>query len=167
MGARRRRVGSDAGGGGSDAPARELLRGLAAQGFDELPRNVSWSAVLAMLTEITARLADSPAAAGLRRVLSTATHRHATVALGFCHWGALVGHLGRVERGLGDLDAAIAHLEQGLERDRALGALVCVARDQLDLAAALRERGAPGDAERAGRLETEGRGLAEDLGVGP
>jgi len=151
--------------GGSEAPARELLRGLAAQGFDELPRNVSWSAVLAMLTEITARLGEVPAAAGLRRILAKATHRHATVALGFCHWGALVGHLGRVERLLGDLDAAIAHLEEGLERDRALGALVCVAHDQLDLAAALRERGAPNDAERAARLETEGRRLAEDLGV--
>lgn len=150
---------------GSPDAARELLRAVCERGLDELPANVGYAPMLAMLTHLTVRLGDERGARALREVLPAVTHRHAVVALGFCHWGAFVGHLGRVERLLGDLDAAVAHLEEALARERALGALAWIARDHVELAAALASRDAPGDRERARSLEAEGRSLAAGIEI--
>jgi hypothetical protein len=153
--------------GGSAEPARELLRSARERGLHDLPRDAGLGWLLAGLTEATARLDDVGMAEALRPLLRDLEHRHAVSPFGLCHGGSLAGHLGRVERVLDDLDAAVAHLEAGLDRDRALGALACVAPGQIELAAALRERGASGDEERARDLDARGRSLAEDLGTVP
>jgi len=150
---------------GRDGPARMLMEELCESDLRPLRRDVSYSALLAMLTDMSERLGDRRMAEALRPRLAEMTHRHATVALGFCHWGSLVGYLGRVELLLGELDPAVSHLEAGLARDRGLGDRVCVARGELALAAALAARGGPGDATRARELWTRGIRLARHLGI--
>jgi DNA-binding winged helix-turn-helix (wHTH) protein len=153
--------------GGSAEPARELLRSARDRGLDELARDAGSDWLLAWLANGAVRLDDVAMAETLRPLLRERAHRHARSPFGLGHGGSLAGHLGRVERLVGDLDAAVAHLEEGLERDRGLGALACVARGEIELAAALRERGSPGDDQRTRELEDRGRRLAEDLGVTP
>jgi DNA-binding winged helix-turn-helix (wHTH) protein len=150
---------------GRAGPARALMEELLESDLRLLGADLSYSALLAMLTDMSERLGDRAMAEALRPRLAEMTHRHATVALGFCHWGSLVGYLGRVELLLGDLAAAASHLEAGIERDRALGDRACVARGQLALAAALAARDGPGDAARARELQRRGSRLARQLGI--
>jgi len=150
---------------GSDGPSGALVEELLEGDLRLLDADTSYSALLAMLTDMSERLGDRRMAEALRPRLAEMTHRHATVALGFCHWGSLVGYLGRVELLLGELDAAVSHLEAGIERDRALGDRACVARGQLALAAALAARGGPGDAARGRELQERGSRLARQLGT--
>lgn len=151
--------------GGLDGPARMLMEELCESDLRPLRTDVAYSALLPMLTDMSEWVGDRRMAEALRPRLAEMTHRHAVVMLGFCHWGSLVGYLGRVELLLGELDPAVSHLESGLERDRRLGDRVCVARGQLALAAALAARGGPGDAARARELEKSGSRLARHLGI--
>lgn len=150
---------------GVPAPGRELLRSLGAEGIERLPEYVGRVPLLVMLCDLSVALEEAEAASALRQQLRGLREQHVVVALGFCHWGSVARHLGRVEGVLGELDAAVAHLEEGLARDRALGAVACVARGQVELGAALGRRGGPGDAARGARLREEGSALARDLGL--
>jgi len=152
-------------GAGSPGPARELLRSLGSGGVAELPENVGRVPLLVMLVDLAVALEDVEAADALYGPLRDVPDKHAAVALGFCHWGAVARHLGRVEAVRGDLDAAAAHLEEGLARDRALGAVVSVAHGQIELGTVLARRGGEGDAARGARLREEGAALAADLGL--
>lgn len=151
---------------GTPGPARELLRSLASGGMAGLPKDVGRVPLLVMLADLTVAFEDVEAADALREPLRNVREKHAVVALGFCHWGALARHLGRVEAVRGDLDAAAVQLEEGLARDRALGAVVSVARGQTELGDVLARRGHDGDATRGARLREEGAALADDLGLG-
>jgi ATP/maltotriose-dependent transcriptional regulator MalT len=72
--------------------------------------------------------------------------------------------LGGLHRLLGHLDESIAHYEAADEIARRMDAPFFIARTAVDLAQALRERGAEGDEDRARALVAEATDLAERHG---
>jgi hypothetical protein len=79
--------------------------------------------------------------------------------------GAVDHHLGTLESVLGHGDAAVAHLESGLERHRTIGARPWVALSEAWLANVVAERDGPGDAARAATLHRDAAQLAGRLGM--
>lgn len=151
---------------GRVAPAREFLRAFCLEErFGALRDDVSRLPVISMLTDMATTLGEEEVAAALLTLVDGVPEQHLVVAAGFCHWGSLAGLRGRLFAAVGDWDAAIDHLELGLARDRAIRAVLSVARDEIHLARALESRGRAEDRRRARELLASGRALARDLGA--
>lgn len=81
--------------------------------------------------------------------------------------GAVDQHLGWIDLYTEQFDDAVAHLERALGQLEAVGSRPYVVRVRRTLAAALRGRGARGDADRAAVLEADAAVLAAELGALP
>ncbi|MDQ3993064.1 MAG: hypothetical protein M3229_05335, partial [Actinomycetota bacterium] len=79
--------------------------------------------------------------------------------------GPVARFLGIMAAAMGEHDAAIVHLEEGLAVTERMGALPWHAHGLHDLGRALLARGAPGDGERAQPLLERSAELAEQLGM--
>ena len=75
------------------------------------------------------------------------------------------GELGELALVLGRYDAAVAHYEAALERERAAGARAAMISSRVGLARVLRVRGAAGDAARAEALLGEVETGSAALGI--
>ncbi|MGH2455791.1 MAG: ATP-binding protein [Candidatus Limnocylindria bacterium] len=131
--------------------ARTVIDELAADEFKALYRDCEWLLGMALASEAAAAL-DHPSAAFLYRQLLPFAGGHAV--------GHPEGSMGAVDRYLGLLAAALGrdadaerHFEAGIAVNERLGVPPWVAHTRADLAALLRRRGAPQDAERAATLE--------------
>jgi tetratricopeptide (TPR) repeat protein len=96
-----------------------------------------------------------------------APYRDHSAVLGVAAFlGAVPHHCGVLNGVLGEWDDAVADLELGLERHRAMSARPWVALSQIELARVLAARDAPGDAARAAKLTAEATATADELGLG-
>ena len=93
-------------------------------------------------------------------------YRDHSAVLGIvAYLGAVPHHCGVFSGLLGEWDRAVADLQEGLARHRALDARPWVALSQIELARVLLARGGPGDEARAGQLTAEALAVADELGL--
>jgi tetratricopeptide (TPR) repeat protein len=150
---------------------------LAPGGFEAIPRNLAWSSLIALVAEICALTGLVEEAAALYpQLVPWAGHNIVTGSAALC-FGSASRYLGLLAAQAGDLEQAVAYLEEGLAQNRSMGALPQVARSYLNLAEALLRRGRAGDPDRAldllARAALEARSLgmtalatrAEDAGI--
>jgi hypothetical protein len=100
----------------------------------------------ARLTEVARRLNDQTWCAYTSDLLQPYAGRIATEAVS-C-WGAVDRYLGLAAQTLGDIESAIAHLEDAITINERIGAVAWKARSHLDLARALGQRKDSNDRER-------------------
>jgi tetratricopeptide (TPR) repeat protein len=122
---------------------RVLARDFARNHVDEW-----WLLALSLLADPCATLPDADAAARVHELLEP-YERLNVVVPGEISMGSVARGLGVLATGLSRFDDAERHFEVALGMNRRMRARPWVAHTQLDLAAMLLARGAPGDAERA------------------
>ena len=157
--------------------ARAQLDLVAPGGFEAIPRNLAWSSLVALAAEVCALTGQRDKAAALYpQLVPWAGHNIVTGSGALC-FGSASRYLGLLAAQAGDLERAVAYLEEGLAQNRSMGARPQVARSCLDLAEALLRRGRAGDRDRAldllarGALEARSLGMAvlaarvEDAGI--
>lgn len=139
-----------------DAFSREELAPLIDIGINHLPMG-------ARLGEIASRLGDRDWAQYAFDLLEPYAGRIATETIQY--WGAVDRYLGLTSAVLGDVPAAIAHLESAIEVDRRAEAPTWEARTRLDLARILAARSQGDDIARAASLAQEAVEVAERFGM--
>jgi len=112
-----------------------------------------WLCVQSQLAHIAVGLGELEDALIVEAAL--APHRDLIANMWFAGVGSVARYLGEVRLLDGDLAGAIDHFEHALDRNRTAGAVGWLARSSLDLAGALRMRGADGDGQRAHALVAE------------
>ena len=149
---------------GREAEARTVFADLAQDEFAALYRDNEWLLGMAMASEACALLGAADHAAVLYAQLLPFSGSH---AIGHAEGsvGATDRYLGLLAATLGDLEAAIAHLEAGMQLNDQMGSPPWTAHTRVDLARALRARGGPGDTKRADRLERAALATAQALGM--
>ncbi|MGH7859056.1 MAG: tetratricopeptide repeat protein, partial [Candidatus Binatia bacterium] len=147
---------------GREAEARAELERLAANDFTDLPRDRNWMNAMEELAETCAFLGDRPRAARLYELLLPFAERNVMVAFASACHGSVSRLLGLLAATLGRWSEAGHHFERALERNRAFGAEVLLARTELDYAEACLCRGDP---ESARRLVDRAASTVETLAV--
>ncbi len=145
---------------GRDEEAAALLDSGVAAAFAELPRDPAFVASAAMYAEGAIRLRHAAAAAALYDLVLPLADQ-----IGFdgvTTVGALEHHLGGLAAVLGRHDEAIVRLQRSAATHDAIGARFFEARSRHELAAALADRGAPGDVDQARAEAGRARSLAKD-----
>lgn len=149
-----------------DDARRELARCMPAPdaGLDALPRDGFLMSALFFLAECCVAVDDRDRARAVYQALAPYADRHVVVvgALGFGSVARLLGALALVT---GDLDAAVGHLEDAVEREERTRAVPWLAHALADLARAYRARGAAGDGARADRCAARAAALAAEHGM--
>lgn len=144
---------------------RERAGRLAEEWFEERPRHPA-----------VGRLTSVHFASRLARLLSPATAEGAYAQLRShpeswacagpeALWGSSAHALGRYALSMERIDEAIAHLETALESHERAGEVPVRAIIEMELAAALAERDAPGDGERVLPLAASALATAEAIGM--
>jgi class 3 adenylate cyclase/tetratricopeptide (TPR) repeat protein len=145
--------------------ARRQLGLLAPAGFEAIPRNLAWSSMIALAAEVCALTGQQDEAAALYPQLVPWAGRNIVTGSGALCFGSASRYLGLLAAQTGDLEQAVAYLEEGLAQNRSMGARPQVARSYLNLAEALLRRGRPGDRDRAVDLLERGALEARSLGM--
>jgi DNA-binding SARP family transcriptional activator len=151
---------------GRDTEAREHLDRLADHGLDRLPFDVNWLESVGILGETCALLGDRDRAAQLYELLLP--YRGRVEAVGgraLVSWGVADRHLGVIAAALGRFGEAERHFEAALSSGERLGFRPWAAWTLFHYAQMLRERGAPGDAERTRTLLSAAAELARELSL--
>jgi hypothetical protein len=105
---------------GRRGDAEELLAADASSGFSDLPRDVTWLAVICIYAQVAAQLCLLPPAAMLYELLEPWEAQIAFPAFGM--WGPVAVHLGSLALCTGDVAAARRHLTHAQEKARHAGA---------------------------------------------
>jgi DNA-binding SARP family transcriptional activator/tetratricopeptide (TPR) repeat protein len=137
---------------------------LAADDFTALPRDLSWSAGMAILALVAGELDDERRAAALHRLLEPFADRTA-MAAGRGSWGSIAMYLGILAGTTGDHERAEAWFEQAVEANGRMGAAPWVAHTRYHWGRLLLRRGRAADAERATGLLDEAERAATALGM--
>jgi hypothetical protein len=138
---------------------------LAPRGFEAIPRNLAWSSLVALVAEVCALTGQVEEAAALYpQLVPWAGHNIVTGSAALC-FGSASRYLGLLAAQAGDLEQAVAHLEEGLPQNRSMRAGPQVTRSYLDLAEALLRRGRAADRDRALDLLARGALEARSLGM--
>ncbi len=119
---------------GREHEARRELEHLAANDFDDIPRDALWLVAMALLAELCALLADVPRARRLYELLVPYDGRN-VVAMGAAYHGPVARYLGLLAMVAGQTEVALGHLEtarSAAERMRARPAIVVTALDTAD-----------------------------------
>ncbi len=124
--------------------------------IDQIPKDVDWLTTMTLLADVCAELGDVERAKKLYTLLLPYAEVNVVIGLGALCEGAAARHLGRVAAVAGSLEDAARQFERALERNEALGAIVCLTRTRLDYAQAL--GGGARAAEGGGGPRAEGRG---------
>jgi tetratricopeptide (TPR) repeat protein len=139
---------------GNGPAAAELAEVLAAQAYQDIPRDGDWLIAMGMLSEVAVALGDRHRAGLLYEELLPYANSNVVVGMAVTCLGSVSSFLGKLASLLGRDEDAAEHFERALEGNRALKSPVLVARTQLDYAAAL------GPGERAGELVASAARLA-------
>lgn len=117
--------------------ADALLDEMARAGLDRLPRNNFWLEVLAMLSEVAARLERRDVAATLLRLLAPLPDQCVLAANSPTAWtGPLTHFTGLLRLATGDVEGAIHDLDRALAVEHRMGARPATARTRTALAVA-------------------------------
>ena len=144
--------------------ASDHFAALARDGFSSLPFDETWVVATGLLAEAASSLGHRPGAAILLQRLLPYADRVA-VSTPEVSTGAVARCLGLLAATLEDWDDAERYFEAAIELNGRIGARPWLAFTQRDYAGMLRERAAPGDAERADQLEHAARASAGELGL--
>lgn len=149
---------------GREAEARGVLDELGRDRFAALYPDNEWLLGTSLAAEGAVLLGDREAAVTLYEQLVPLAGRP---AIGYMEGsiGAVDRYLGLLATVLGHLDDAARHLEDAVHVNERMGARPWTAHSRHDLAAVLRSRGAPGDAQRAADLDALALAAARDLGM--
>jgi hypothetical protein len=131
--------------------ARRELEHLAANDFDDIPRDALWLVAMSLLAELCALLDDRPRARLLYELLVPYEGR-SVVSMGSAYLGPVARYLGLLAMTVGDAERAIGHLETARSGAERMGARPTVVLTALDAAEVLVRRNAAGDAARAAAL---------------
>jgi tetratricopeptide (TPR) repeat protein len=148
------------------AGRREEARALFRAGLSEgdLPGPSRWL-FRWVVAELAYGLGEVETARSLRDELAGDADRFVVAAGAVLCGGAASRLLGLCALTLGQSEEAVGWLRQAVASNRRVGAAPFVARAQVELAAALRRRDGPGDAEEARRLLAEAAEAAAELGL--
>lgn len=138
--------------------SRAALECLRSGGLHTVPPSSIWSATMLGVCEAAHALGDAEAAAEAYELLVPFAASPIMASLGVACFGSSHRPLGLAAWTMGDLDGAIAHLENAVIADLAIGSGPWHAMDLAALADALDCRNGPGDRVRA----TEARQAAID-----
>jgi predicted ATPase len=138
---------------------------LAAHDFEDIPLDLQWLTALTRIADACAHLGDTERAAILHEKLRPFAGQAVVAGRGAAVNGPVSLYLGRLALTTSRADEAVRHLEEGLELATRMGDRPFAAEARHYLAAALLERGASGDRERA--LDLLGRCLetAHEMGM--
>ncbi len=118
--------------------AAEVFDRLAAQRFEDIPRDGDWMVAMVLAADVAVGLNDRRRARLLHELLAPYRERTVVVGIATVCLGSVARYLGRLALTIGDRELARTQLEFALEVNGNLGAAVQVAHTQLDLAQALR-----------------------------
>jgi tetratricopeptide (TPR) repeat protein len=144
--------------------ARPGLEVLAAQGFDTIPKDISYLHALANIALAVVELADLPRAEQLYALLAPYPKHNTPDALLFDQ-GSVSRYLGLLAASLGRDSEVEAHFEQALATNRAMNRRSQIAHSYYELARWHAGRASPGSAARAKELALEATKAADDLGM--
>jgi DNA-binding SARP family transcriptional activator len=142
------------------------LEDLSADGFAALPRDINFLPTLAMASHAIGQLDDVTALGSrIEPLLEPFRELWIVLGVGGLTLGPVAFSLGLAQLTQDHHGDAIASFELALERSSAMRARPYTARSRAGLAAALRRRGATGDAERAEELAELAAADARELGM--
>jgi hypothetical protein len=144
--------------------AAQHFEELASESFGQIPRDFAWVAAMAMLTLTCSFLEDAARADDLHRLLLPFASQNAVLA-DRCYWGSVSHYLGVLAALREQWEEADYHFQASVDMNRRMGASPWVAHSLHEHARMLCRHRGPGDRERAGRLLSEARGLADSLGM--
>jgi class 3 adenylate cyclase/tetratricopeptide (TPR) repeat protein len=144
--------------------AQKTFGEIAAEGF-ALPVDAKRNITLCYLAEVCARLGDAEWAERLYELLAPYRDIAVIVPVATVCCGANARYLGMLASVTGDWPTAEAHFAAALEMDERLHAWPWLAHTKHEFALMLRERGRPGDHDRADALLAEASASAERFGM--
>lgn len=150
---------------GQPEAARSEVEQLASSSFADLPRDSSWLAALAVLTDVFAFLDDSPHAAQLYDLLQPYADRVVVLGFGFSVLNTVAYCLARLAATLRRWDDALAHVEAARVLDTRLGARPLLVLDSLLEGFVRLARGTREDQSLAGSCLDDALRGARELGM--
>jgi class 3 adenylate cyclase/tetratricopeptide (TPR) repeat protein len=149
---------------GQHQEAADHLEILAANGFAEIPDDVTRTFNLCESAEVAVALGDTVRAVELVGLLRPRAGMASAIG-SFAYHGAVDRYLGLLELCVGHHDEAVADLERALAIHDGMRARPWSARTRYDLARALLARGDPGDRQRAVALLNDALETANSVGM--
>lgn len=147
---------------GREDEARELFALIKGGRFEEIPRNLRWTATIVEVAHACADLKDAEQAANLIKILRPEEHRHGVMPMVVSYAGPVSFALARLYELTGDPETAAALYPEAHEAALALEARPMAARIQLEWSALELRRGSR---TRARELLRESAEVAEALGL--
>jgi tetratricopeptide (TPR) repeat protein len=144
---------------------RVLFDQLAANDFQDIPRNGNWLVGMAPLAEVATLLGDADRARLLRDLLEPYAGRHIVVGRALVCRGAVDHYLGMLAATMADHAAADRYFASALGTHERLGARAYAARTRVEWARALARRGGPDDTAAARTLLEEALAGYQALGL--
>lgn len=151
---------------GHEADARRALDRLAVNDFVDLPRDFRYLAATSLLSELCARLGDARRAGVLYELLLPYAQRNGVWGTwAVACTGSVSRYLGLLATTMGCREKAVAHFEDALAMDTAIGAQPFVARTQRDYAAVLLACGGPSNRDKVLALVDRALEAGQRLGM--
>jgi hypothetical protein len=141
------------------------LARLPVEALPSIPRDIMWSATLAMLSRAVIRLGAVAYAGPIYELLEPHADRDCPWGSGLMSFGPISRYLGMLATTLGQPDLALSHLEHAYERCLSLGSPSLAARTKMEMARALQVRRRDGDAARMRALLEEASHSAAEMGM--
>jgi DNA-binding SARP family transcriptional activator len=149
---------------GNGSLARDIFERFATERFSRLPFDEEWLVGMGLLAEEAASIGDGARAEVLHDLLLPYADRVATAYSEACT-GSVSRYLGLLAWVSSHPGDAERHFEAAIGVNERIGAKPWLALTQRDFATMLRQRGAPGDGERASKLERAARECADEIGM--
>jgi eukaryotic-like serine/threonine-protein kinase len=150
---------------GSTDEARAEFEQLAANSFEDVPRDMQWVPAMTRLADTCFHLGDAERAAVLHEMLAPFAGLNVIVGRGGSCQGPVDLYLGRLAITTGRVEQALAHFERAVETAGRVGDRPFLIEARFGLGRALAARGRSGDAERAAEELGGCLDAAEALGM--
>jgi tetratricopeptide (TPR) repeat protein len=145
--------------------AQAEIAELCRDDFAELPRDANFVPACTILGHVAGELDDADLAAAVEPQLRPSAAYWVVLGYAPATLGPVAFTLGLACQLTGRLDQAVEDFELALQQSTRMRARPYLAHTQVRLAQVLEQRGAPGDAVRAGSLRAEGTETARELGM--
>jgi DNA-binding SARP family transcriptional activator/tetratricopeptide (TPR) repeat protein len=150
---------------GREDEGRSEFERLAANGFEDLPRDRARQPALIVLAELCAPLGDARRAARLYDLLLPYAGRFLISGRAVISYGSAERYLGLMAATTGDLEQAKAHFERALVENAEAGAWPWLAHTKVDYATTLLARARDTDQDEGRRLLAEALDAAVAMGM--
>jgi DNA-binding CsgD family transcriptional regulator len=150
---------------GRDPEGRVIYESFAHNDFADVPRDVSWLAIMTLLAEASGALGDARQASRLYDLLSPYRSRVAMAGISATCRGPIALYLGLLATRLGRWDVAIGRLQESMDISERMGLRPFVARTLLAQAGMHAARGEPGDRAQALTCLEGATAAAREIGM--